>query len=116
MIETAIQVTEGRIPTADLEAILGWGKKMLAAPTELLEGVEEALRAVNSHHELLLITKGDLFDLEHMRDEAMALKLGRSWLQLLEEWRVELAKPRSSETRRALSWAGDSRSWREARS
>jgi putative hydrolase of the HAD superfamily len=64
MLETAIQVTEGRVPTADLEVILGWGKKMLAAPTELLEGVEEALRAVSSQHELLLITKGDLFDQE----------------------------------------------------
>src|SRR5713226_678458 len=64
MLETAIEVTDGRIPTADLEVVLGWGKKMLGAPTELLEGVEEALRAVSSQYELLLITKGDLFDQE----------------------------------------------------
>ena len=64
MLETAIQATEGRIPTADLEVILGWGKKMLGEPTELLEGVEEALREVSSKYELLLITKGDLFDQE----------------------------------------------------
>jgi putative hydrolase of the HAD superfamily len=64
MLETAIQVTEGRIPTADLEVILGWGKKMLGEPTELLEGVEQALREVRRNHELLLITKGDLFDQE----------------------------------------------------
>jgi putative hydrolase of the HAD superfamily len=38
MLETAIQVTDGRIPTADLEVILGWGKKMLGEPTELLRG------------------------------------------------------------------------------
>jgi putative hydrolase of the HAD superfamily len=62
MLETAIQVTDGRIPAGDLEVILGWGKKMLDEPTELLEGVEEALRAVSSQHELLLITKGDLLD------------------------------------------------------
>jgi putative hydrolase of the HAD superfamily len=64
MLETAIQVTDGRIPTADLEVILGWGKKMLAEPTELLEGVEDAVQRLNGRYELLLITKGDLFDQE----------------------------------------------------
>ena len=64
MLETAIQVTDGRIPTADLEVILGWGKKMLGEPTELLDGVEEALREVSSRYQPLLITKGDLFDQE----------------------------------------------------
>jgi putative hydrolase of the HAD superfamily len=64
MLETAIQVTDGRIPTADLEVILTWGKKMLGEPTELLDGVEDALREVRHNHELLLITKGDLFDQE----------------------------------------------------
>src|SRR5260370_7897382 len=38
MIETAIQLTVGRIPPSDLEAILGWGKRMLPQPTELLTG------------------------------------------------------------------------------
>src|SRR6266849_2302644 len=64
MLETAIQVTNGRIPTADLEVILGWGKKMLGEPTELLDGVEAALREMNGRYQLLLITKGDLFDQE----------------------------------------------------
>ena len=64
MIETAIQVTSGRIPAADLEVILGWGKSMLQAPTELLEGVDAALRQIGERHSLLLITKGDLFDQE----------------------------------------------------
>jgi putative hydrolase of the HAD superfamily len=64
MLETAIQVTGGRIPAADLEVILGWGKQMLGEPTELLDGVEEALREVSDRYELLLITKGDLFDQE----------------------------------------------------
>jgi putative hydrolase of the HAD superfamily len=64
MIETAIQVTEGRIPAADLEVILGWGKRMLMEPTELLAGVEAALRELHARYDLLLITKGDLFDQE----------------------------------------------------
>jgi putative hydrolase of the HAD superfamily len=64
MIETAIQITEGRIPAADLEVILGWGKRMLTQPTELLDGVETALRKLGERYDLLLITKGDLFDQE----------------------------------------------------
>ncbi|HKB33011.1 MAG TPA: HAD family hydrolase [Candidatus Dormibacteraeota bacterium] len=64
MIETAIQLTEGRIPASDLEDILGWGKRMLTQPTELLEGVEPALRGLGERYDLLLITKGDLFDQE----------------------------------------------------
>src|SRR2546428_12240886 len=64
MLETAIELTEGRIPTSDLEVILGWGKRMLMEPTELLDGVEETLRLLSGHYDLLLITKGDLFDQE----------------------------------------------------
>jgi len=64
MLETAIQLTNGRIPAADLDVILGWGKRMLTQPTELLRGVEGTLRALAERHDLLLITKGDLFDQE----------------------------------------------------
>jgi putative hydrolase of the HAD superfamily len=64
MLETAISITEGRIPASDLEVILGWGKRMLRQPTELLEGVRETLLDVSRKHEVLLITKGDLFDQE----------------------------------------------------
>jgi putative hydrolase of the HAD superfamily len=64
MIETAIQLTDKRIPAADIEVILGWGKRMLMEPTELLPGVEEALRELSLRYDLLLITKGDLFDQE----------------------------------------------------
>jgi putative hydrolase of the HAD superfamily len=64
MLETAIEVTEGRIPASDLEVILGWGKRMLQEPTELLEGVSEALRDASERYDLMLITKGDLFDQE----------------------------------------------------
>jgi len=64
MIETAIQVTDRRIPAADLEVILGWGQQMLGAPTELLDGVEAALQDLGRRYQLLLITMGDLFDQE----------------------------------------------------
>jgi putative hydrolase of the HAD superfamily len=64
MIETAIEITDGTIPASDLKVILDWGKRMLREPTELLEGVRETLVEVSRNHELLLITKGDLFDQE----------------------------------------------------
>jgi putative hydrolase of the HAD superfamily len=64
MLETAIELTGGQIPAADLDVILGWGKRMLMQPTELLPDVEETLRAVSAGHDLMLITKGDLFDQE----------------------------------------------------
>ena len=64
MIETAIELTEGKIPASDLEVILGWGKRMLMQPTELLEGVEPALNELSKRYDLLLVTKGDLFDQE----------------------------------------------------
>lgn len=64
MLETAIELTQNRIPAADLEVILGWGKRMLMEPTELLDGVEDTLRELSGRYDLLLITKGDLFDQE----------------------------------------------------
>ncbi len=64
MLETAIELTGRRISTDDLAVILGWGKGMLMEPTELLDGVEETLRTLSHDHDLLLITKGDLFDQE----------------------------------------------------
>jgi len=64
MLETAIELTEGKIPASDLEVILGWGKRMLMEPTELLEGVEETLHKLSASYDMLLITKGDLFDQE----------------------------------------------------
>ena len=62
MLETAIELTGARIPAGDLDVILGWGKRMLMEPTELIDGVEETLRALSGRYDLLLITKGDLFD------------------------------------------------------
>jgi putative hydrolase of the HAD superfamily len=89
MLETAIELTEGRIPAADLEVILGWGKRMLMEPTELLDGVEDALRSLSGRYDLMLITKGDLFDQEG--------KLARSGLGSL-FWGVDVVSEKNAET------------------
>ena len=64
MIETAIELTDGRIPGRDIRIILDTAKSMLAADVELLDHVEEALAALAGAYRLILITKGDLHDQE----------------------------------------------------
>lgn len=63
MIETAVELTEGRIAGRDIQHLIDFGKAMLEHPVDLLDGVEEALAAFAGRR-LLLITKGDLFDQE----------------------------------------------------
>lgn len=64
MIETAIEVTEGRIPAHDLRRLIEFGKEMLDRPVELLDGAAEAVETLAARHDLVLVTKGDLFDQE----------------------------------------------------
>ena len=64
MIETAIDVTDGRVPAKVIGQILDAGREMLAHPIEPLPHAEEVLAALGESHTLVLITKGDLFDQE----------------------------------------------------
>ncbi len=64
MIETAIEVTEGRVPAATIGAILDAGREMLTHPVETLPHVPDTLERLAGQYRLVLITKGDLFDQE----------------------------------------------------
>jgi putative hydrolase of the HAD superfamily len=64
MIETAIEVTDGRVPAPVVSEILAAGREMLSHPVELLPGVQETLEALKGAYKLILITKGDLLDQE----------------------------------------------------
>ncbi|MCO5161515.1 MAG: HAD family hydrolase [Mesorhizobium sp.] len=64
MIETAIEVTEGRAPASVIQAILENGREMLSHPVETLPHVRETLAALAGSYRLVMITKGDLFDQE----------------------------------------------------
>jgi putative hydrolase of the HAD superfamily len=44
MVETAITVTDGRIPAQDIHTILSFGRTMLEHPVELVEGAREVCR------------------------------------------------------------------------
>ena len=62
-IETAIEVTQGRVTTEEIQAIIDLGKALLAHPVELLDGVRDAIGQLGDKR-LVLITKGDLFHQE----------------------------------------------------
>ena len=62
LIETAIELTEGRISGSEIAQIIALTKTMLSAPIELLDGVRETIEQLADQHELMVITKGDLFD------------------------------------------------------
>jgi putative hydrolase of the HAD superfamily len=72
MIETACELTEGRISGNEVRLIIGLAREMLASPIEVLPGVIETIETLSDSHRLMLITKGDLFDQEE--------KLARSGL------------------------------------
>lgn len=64
MIETAIELSEGRVSGAEIQTIIELGKEMLYAPIELLEGAAQTVAQLAASHKLMLITKGDLLDQE----------------------------------------------------
>ncbi len=43
MIETAIEMTGGRLEASDVSRIIAWGREMLDSPVELLDGVCEVV-------------------------------------------------------------------------
>ncbi|WP_300379844.1 HAD family hydrolase [Henriciella sp.] len=64
MIETAIEVTGGKVPAATIKEIMEAGRAMLTHPVETLPGVHDTLDTLAPDYSLILITKGDLFDQE----------------------------------------------------
>lgn len=70
MIETAIELTSGRVPTQVIKTILDAGRSMITHPVEIFDGVKETLALLKQHYQLILITKGDLFDQERKLAES----------------------------------------------
>ena len=64
MIETAIDVTEGRVPASVISDLIAAGQEMLRHPIEILPHAKEALGAIAGNYRVVLITKGDLLDQE----------------------------------------------------
>ena len=99
MIETAIEVTEGRVPAAVIQEILASGRELLRHPVETLPHVRETLERLAGNYRIILITKGDLFDQER--------KLAQSGLGELFD-AVEIVSDKNAATyQRVFSRHGD---------
>jgi putative hydrolase of the HAD superfamily len=64
MIETAVEVTDGKVPGSVIAEILATGREMLSHPVELLPHARAAVETLAATHSVLLITKGDLLHQE----------------------------------------------------
>lgn len=94
LIETAIQLTGGAVTGPEIQQLLDLGKDLLRFRIELLPGVAEVLPELRLRgHQLLLLTKGDLFDQES--------KLARSGLGDLFD-HVEIVSEKDEPTYRRL--------------
>ncbi len=89
MVETAIEVTGGKVPASVIENILSAGREMLRHPIIPLPDVRETLEQLSTSFDLVLITKGDLFDQER--------KLAQSGLGKLFK-AVEIVSDKSAQT------------------
>ncbi|TIQ38070.1 MAG: HAD family hydrolase [Mesorhizobium sp.] len=99
MIETAIEVTEGRVPASTIAEILAAGRDMLSHPIEPLPHARETVERLAGAYRLVLITKGDLLDQER--------KLAQSGMGDLFD-AVEIVSDKSADTyARIFSRHGD---------
>ncbi len=64
MIETAIEVTDQRVPASVIADIIASGQEMLEHPIHLLPHAGEVVDTLAGRYKLVLITKGDLLDQE----------------------------------------------------
>jgi putative hydrolase of the HAD superfamily len=64
MIETIIELSEGKVNAIEIQQIIDLGKYMLTHPIHVLAGVEETILALKDDYKLIVITKGDLLDQE----------------------------------------------------
>ncbi|MEO7430425.1 MAG: HAD family hydrolase [Acidimicrobiales bacterium] len=93
LLETAIEVTGGAIPSQHLQAVLDLGKELLDHPVQLLDGVAEAVDALTDRYRVMVVTKGDLLHQES--------KVARSGLaELL--WQVEIVSEKDEATYRRV--------------
>jgi len=70
MVEAAIEITDGRIPAAEIGRLVEFGKGVLAHPVELLAHVESTVAELADNYRLMVITKGDLLHQQNKVDQS----------------------------------------------
>ena len=88
MIETAMRISDQKVPVSLVEKILSIGQEMLQKPVELLPGVEEVLTSLNGDYRMVLATKGDLVDQERKLRKS-GLEKYFHHIEIMSEKRVE---------------------------
>ena len=89
MIETAIEVTDAKVPASVISQLIAAGQEMLEHPIHLLPHVEKTVGTLADGFKLVMITKGDLLDQER--------KLAQSGLGELFD-AVEIVSDKTPET------------------
>lgn len=64
LVETAIRISNAKVPASTIETIIELGKEQLNKPNHLLEGVNGVLETLRGKYKLIVATKGDLLDQE----------------------------------------------------
>lgn len=101
MVESAIELSNGKISNKVLAEILEIGKEMISMPVELLDGIEDVLEGLSKKYRLLVLTKGDLLDQERKIEksgltkyfhhvEVMSDKKEKNYADLLEHLEVDV--------------------------
>ncbi len=93
MIEAALELSAGQVTGSEVQEILNLGRQMLTAPVELFEHAAETLAGLSRNYDLMLITKGDLFE--------QGLKVERSGLTPHFRY-VEIVAEKTAASYRAL--------------
>lgn len=88
MIETALRITDQKIPSGVIEKILKIGKEMMTKPVDLIPGVQEVLRQLNGDYRIVLATKGDLIDQERKLKKS-GLESHFHHIEIMSDKRVE---------------------------
>ncbi|KAB8155259.1 HAD hydrolase-like protein [Kordia sp. TARA_039_SRF] len=101
MVESAIELSNGKISNKIIAEILQIGKEMIEMPVELLDGIEEVLERLSKKYRLLVLTKGDLLDQERKLEksgltkyfhhvEVMSDKKEKNYSDLLEHLEIDV--------------------------
>lgn len=64
MIETVIELTNGAVTGTEIQQIIDVGRELLDFPIDVLDGIPEVLDVLSQQFDLMVLTKGDLFDQE----------------------------------------------------
>lgn len=103
MIEAAVEISKGKIPSNDIQKIIEMTRMMLMADVRLLDHTQKVVSELAQRYPLMVITKGDLFDQESklvrsglkpffQHIEIISNKTTESYAELFDKYRIPPAR------------------------